>query len=397
MQTSLKQQPKSKGQRLLMRIWQDRVLYLLLAPAMLYFVFFRLWPIWNMRLAFFNYKARSEWTWAGLKWFEIIFSSNGFFTILGNTLRISFMKYVLMFPFSVAFAILLNELRSSRMRKLVQVSTYLPHFLSWVVIAGIFINILSPTGGILNDFRALFGLPAVDYMTQKDTIMGVLFASSLWRSLGWDSIIYFAAIIGINQSLYEAAYMDGATRMQVIRYVVLPALITPMVTTFILNLGFFLDAGFDQVFNFTNDAVNSTIDILDTYIYRLGLTQGQYEVSTAVGLLKGVVGVVLARDPDSSVFGIVSFAWAGFGGSFGAVVLCALFWKRCNWQGALAGMLCGGLVVFVWKYIISPLGGVFGIYELLPAFLVSLAVCAVVSLVTPAPTEDILAEFDAAK
>ena len=110
-----------------------------------------------------------------------------------------------------------------------------------------------------------------------------------------------------------------------------------------------------------------------------------------------VVGVVLARDPDSSVFGIVSFAWAGFGGSFGAVVLCALFWKRCNWQGALAGMLCGGLMVFVWKYLVSPLGGVFGIYELLPAFLVSLAVCAVVSLVTPAPTEDILAEFDAAK
>lgn len=110
-----------------------------------------------------------------------------------------------------------------------------------------------------------------------------------------------------------------------------------------------------------------------------------------------VVGVVLARDPDSSVFGIVSFAWAGFGGAFGAVVLCALFWKRCNWQGALAGMLCGGLMVFVWKYIVSPLGGVFGIYELLPAFLVSLAVCAVVSLVTPAPEADILAEFDAAK
>ena len=110
-----------------------------------------------------------------------------------------------------------------------------------------------------------------------------------------------------------------------------------------------------------------------------------------------VVGVVLARDPDSSVFGIVSFAWAGFGGSFGAVVLCALFWKRCNWQGALAGMLCGGLMVFIWKYLVSPLGGVFGIYELLPAFLVSLAVCAVVSLVTPAPTEDILAEFDAVK
>ena len=110
-----------------------------------------------------------------------------------------------------------------------------------------------------------------------------------------------------------------------------------------------------------------------------------------------VIGVVLARDPNSSVFGIVSFAWAGFGGSFGAVVLCALFWKRCNWQGALAGMLCGGLMVFVWKYLVSPLGGVFGIYELLPAFLTSLAVCVIVSLVTPAPSADIEAEFDAAK
>lgn len=283
---------RSAAGRLLFRIRQHWALYLLLLPAMAYFVFFRLWPIWNMRLALFNYKARGAWTWAGLKWFGIIFSSGGFFTILGNTLRISFMKYILMFPFAVIFAILLNELRSSGMRKLVQVTTYLPHFLSWVVIAGIFINILSPTSGLLNDIRALFGAQPVDYMTQKSTIMGVLFSSELWRSIGWDSIVYFAAILGINQSLYEAAEIDGASRIQVIWYVVVPALVTPMVTTFILNLGFFLDAGFDQVFNFTNDAVNSTIDILDTYIYRLGLGQGQYEVS-AVGLLKGVVGVIL--------------------------------------------------------------------------------------------------------
>ena len=284
---------RSAAGRLLFRIRQHWALYLLLLPAMAYFVFFRLWPIWNMRLALFNYKARGAWTWAGLKWFGIIFSSGGFFTILGNTLRISFMKYILMFPFAVIFAILLNELRSGGMRKLVQVTTYLPHFLSWVVIAGIFINILSPTSGLLNDIRALFGAQPVDYMTQKSTIMGVLFSSELWRSIGWDSIVYFAAILGINQSLYEAAEIDGASRIQVIWYVVVPALVTPMVTTFILNLGFFLDAGFDQVFNFTNDAVNSTIDILDTYIYRLGLGQGQYEVSTAVGLLKGVVGVIL--------------------------------------------------------------------------------------------------------
>ena len=130
---------------------------------------------------------------------------------------------------------------------------------------------------------------------------------------------------------------------------------------------------------------------------KLSEKQSLFAARLTIVCVSVVVGVVLARDPNSSVFGIVSFAWAGFGGSFGAVVLCALFWKRCNWQGALAGMLSGGLMVFVWKYLVSPLGGVFGIYELLPAFLVSLAVCVVVSLVTPAPTEDILAEFDAAK
>ena len=275
---------------------RNRFSYLLILPALLYVLVFSYLSYPYMIIAFkhFNYKLGvfgSEW--CGFKNFEFFLKSTNAPTVIRNTLVLNILFIVTGTLTSLVLAILLNELRSSRMRKLVQVSTYLPHFLSWVVIAGIFINILSPTGGILNDFRALFGLPAVDYMTQKDTIMGVLFASSLWRSLGWDSIIYFAAIIGINQSLYEAAYMDGATRMQVIRYVVLPALITPMVTTFILNLGFFLDAGFDQVFNFTNDAVNSTIDILDTYIYRLGLTQGQYEVSTAVGLLKGVVGVVL--------------------------------------------------------------------------------------------------------
>lgn len=274
-------------------LWMDRALYCLLLPAMAFFILFRVWPIFNMRLAFFDYKARTAWEFAGLKWFRILSSSPGFVTILGNTLRISFMKYVLMFPFSVAFAILLGELRSNRFRRLAQVSTYLPHFLSWVVIAGIWINILSPSQGILNDLRQLVGLPTFDYMSNKSSIMGVLFASSLWRSIGWDSIVYFAAIMGINQSFYEAAEMDGASRWQVIRYVILPELVLPMTTMFILNLGFFLDAGFDQVFNFTNDAVNSVIDILDTYIYRLGLRQGQYEIATAVGLLKGVVGVIL--------------------------------------------------------------------------------------------------------
>lgn len=274
------------------RLRLDWVLYAMLLPTPVYFIVFRVLPIWNMRLAFFNFSGRKAWTWAGTKYFEMMFASPLMKDILMNTLIISLMKYVLLFPFFAIFAVLLSEMRSNRMRKFTQVVSYLPHFLSWVVIAGIWISFLSKTGAV-NQIRGLFGLPVIDYMTDKGSIRWVLFFSEGWRSLGWDSIIYFTAILGISPSLYEAAEIDGASRFQTVRYIVFPALVTPMVTMFILNLGFFLNAGFDQVLNFTNAAVNSTIEILDTYIYNIGIGQGQYSLATAVGLVKGVFGVVL--------------------------------------------------------------------------------------------------------
>lgn len=207
--------------------------------------------------------------------------------LLLNTLIISLMKYVLLFPFFPLFAILLSEMRLGRRCKFTQVVSYLPHFLSWVVIAGIWISFLAKTGAV-NQIRGLFGLTPIDYMTDKGSIRWVLFFSEGWRSLGWGSIIYFHHS-WYQPSLYEAADIDGATRFQMVRYIVLPALVTPMVTMFILNLGFFLNAGFDQVLNFTNAAVNSSIEILDTYIYSIGIGQGQYSLATAVGLVKGVV------------------------------------------------------------------------------------------------------------
>ena len=273
----------------LRRLRLDWVLYAMLVPTLLYFIIFRVIPIWNMRLAFYNFSGRSAWTWAGMKYFKMMFSSPLMKDILMNTLIISLMKYVLLFPFFALFAVLLSEMRSGPLRKFTQVVSYLPHFLSWVVIAGIWISFLSKTGAV-NQIR---GLAPIDYMTDKGSIRWVLFFSEGWRSLGWDSIIYFTTIISISPSLYEAADIDGANRFQIIRYVVLPALVTPMVTMFILNLGFFLNAGFDQVLNFTNAAVNSTIEILDTYIYSIGIGQGQYSLATAVGLVKGVLGVIL--------------------------------------------------------------------------------------------------------
>ena len=195
--------------------------------------------------------------------------------------------------FFVIFALLLNELRFNRFRKYVQVVSYLPHFLSWVVIAGIWMSFLNPSTGAVNQILGWFGAGPIDFLTDKGAIRWVLFFSEAWRSIGWDSIIFFTAIINIDPALFEAARIDGASRWQLIRYITLPALAIPMTTVFILNLGFFMSAGFDQVFNFTNAAVNSVIDILDTYIYRIGLEQGQYSLATAVSLIKGAVGLVL--------------------------------------------------------------------------------------------------------
>ncbi|MGD1823607.1 MAG: ABC transporter permease [Pleomorphochaeta sp.] len=284
---------KIKREKLLKQLKSERVLYLMLFPTILFFIIFRVFPIFNMRLAFYKYSSRSAWTFVGLKYFKMIFSSPDFIQIIKNTLTISFMKYILLFPAFPIFAILLNELRSRRTRKAVQIISYLPHFLSWIVIAGVWISMLSVDGSV-NQILHKFGLgESIDFMTSRAWIKWVLYFCEGWRSLGWDSIIYFTAIIAINPSLYEAAQIDGASRWQMIKSIILPALVVPMVTMFILNLGFFLNAGFDQVLNFSNDAVLSSIDILDTYIYRIGIQSGQYSIATAVSLIKGVVGVFL--------------------------------------------------------------------------------------------------------
>ena len=286
-------QPSRLG-RTVRHMWRDKVLYLMLLPTIVYFCIFRVWPILNMRLAFYDYKARGPWVWAGLKYFKMLFQSSAFGEIMKNTLIISFMKYVLLFPAFVIFALLLNELRIKKYRQYVQVISYLPHFLSWVVIAGIWKSFLAPAdNSAVNQILGLFGAGPVDLMTSKGAIRWVLFFCEGWRSLGWDSIIFYTAIIGISADIYEAAAIDGANRWQIVKHIILPALVIPMTTVFILNLGLFMSAGFDQVYNFTNASVNSVIDILDTYVNRIGIENAQYSLGTAVSLIKGLLGVVL--------------------------------------------------------------------------------------------------------
>lgn len=281
------------AQSKLKRIWRDRVLYLTLLPTLLYFFVFHVIPIIGMKLAFYDYRIKGENVFVGFTYFIKLFSTPVFFQILENTLIISAMKIFLFFPMPIIFAIMLNEFKAGPFRKSVQVISYLPHFLSWVVIAGIWFEFLSPSTGILNSVLSNLGFGKVNLLTSKGSIRWVLLASESWRSIGWDSIVYLTAIMGIDPTLYEAAKIDGANRFQIVGNIVLPALAVTMVTVLILNIGFFMNAGLDQVLNFTNAAVNSKIDIIDTYVYRIGLQNSQYSLATAANLFKGVIGTLL--------------------------------------------------------------------------------------------------------
>lgn len=277
----------------LKKIRKEWILYVMLIPTLVYFIVFHIVPLFGMVLAFQDYRIIGDNVWVGLKHFKVLFSSPAFFNVLKNTIIISTMKIVIFFPIPIILSLLINEVRNVRFRKYVQSIVYLPHFLSWVVIAGIWINLLNPTGGAINSILNIFNIPSVDFMTSKGHIRWVLVFSEMWRSAGWDSIVYLAAIMKISPSLYEAAYMDGANRLQQMKYITFPELKTTIVTVFILNLGFFMNAGFDQVVNLMNDSVISVVDILDTYVYRIGILNGQYAYATAASLFKGAIGVVL--------------------------------------------------------------------------------------------------------
>ena len=267
--------------------------YAMMAPGLLFFFIWHYVPIWEAKMAFENVRIIPPNIWVGLKNFQVLFSSPIFYQVLMNTLIISGMKILFVFPVPIMVALLLNEVRNGKLRGFVQSAIYLPHFLSWVVIAGVFIALLSPTDGAVNQIGQAMGFQPVSYMTNTGSIRWVLVISEIWRSAGWDSLLYLAAIFAIDPQLYEAAEMDGANRWQRIWHVTIPGIVPTIATLFILNMGMFLSADLNQVINFQNAVNASTIDILDTYVYRIGLTTGEYSLATAAGLFKAVIGMIL--------------------------------------------------------------------------------------------------------
>lgn len=270
------------------RIMKHKYYYMLLLPGFLIFLLFYYVPLYGILIAFKDFRLTLgilNSPWEGLKWFKILFSGGDFGRIFSNSIIISFLKIIFNFPAPIILALLLNEVRNMKFKRIVQTIIYLPHFMSWVVLSGILILLFSPSTGLQN----LVGLETSPLVDPKQ-FRALLVTSDMWRNAGWGTVIYLAAIAGISPELYEAAIMDGANRFQRVIHITLPSIMGTIVVLLILRTGKIMNAGFEQVFTLYNPIVYEVSDIFDTYVYRVGLSGGRYSLATAAGLFKSVVG-----------------------------------------------------------------------------------------------------------
>jgi putative aldouronate transport system permease protein len=288
---------KKWGERLRARLWKERYLYLLLLPGLLYFIVYRYVPMLGIAIAFKEYSpflgvAGSPWV--GLDNFKRIFDSAEVVQVIWNTLVISFLQILFAFPAPILLAVMLNEVTRAALKRTIQSIVYLPHFLSWVVVVGI-VAIFFRNEGLVNGIlQQLFGMKGtIPFLTNPDYFRPFIVAEVIWKEVGWGTIIFLAALAGVNPALYEAAVMDGATRMRQIWHITLPAIRSTIIIILIIRLGHVMEIGFEQVFLQLN-AFNMEIgNTLDTYVYFKGIQQSDYSFSTAVGVFKGLVGLVL--------------------------------------------------------------------------------------------------------
>ncbi|WP_312148532.1 ABC transporter permease [Paenibacillus odorifer] len=273
-----------------------KALYLISLPGIIFFIVFKYLPLAGSIMAFQNYNIFKGFTgspWVGLDQFRRMFTYPEFLRILENTILIGLYDMVFAFPVPIIFALLLNEVRKAFYKRILQTVVYLPHFLSWVIIGGIMIGILSPTTGIVNQILNTFGLDSVYFLGEDSYIRTILVGTGIWKDSGWGTIVYLAALAAVNPELYEAARIDGANRWKQTLSITIPTILPTIMIMFLLHIGNFLDFGFERVFVFINSLNETNGDILDTYIYRVGLIDQQYSYTTAIGLFKSFVGLLL--------------------------------------------------------------------------------------------------------
>ena len=273
-----------------------RVFYLLLVPAVALLIVFKYVPMYGVGIAFVDYnivKGVLGSAWNNFKWFEWVFNDHFFWRVLRNTVILSLLRLAFGFPAPILLALLLNEVRNTSFKRSVQSISYLPHFLSWVVLGGIIKELLSTQRGVVPYLMTVVGLEPINFLTNIPTFRALLVATGIWQGIGWGSIIYLAALSGIDPELYESATVDGANRLQMALRVTLPALAPIMMILFLLQLGNILEQGWDQIFNLYNDVVVSVSDVFETLVYRSGIEGPRYSYATAINLFQNVVGFAL--------------------------------------------------------------------------------------------------------
>lgn len=271
-------------------------MYLLLVPGLIFLLLFKYSPMYGVVIAFQDFNifsgiGGSEWV--GLEQFQRLVHSDDFLKVLTNTLLISFYKIAILFPIPILIALILNEVRKMFFKRTIQTIVYLPHFLSWVIISGLFVNILSPSGGLVNEIIRSFGGEPISFLQDNAFFRSVVVFTAGWKETGWNAIIFIAAIAGIDQEQYEAASIDGAGRIRKMISITLPGILPTIVLMFILRIGNLLEAGTEQILTMYNPLVYDSGDVIGTYVYRMGLGQQDYSFSTAVGLFNSVVGFLL--------------------------------------------------------------------------------------------------------
>ena len=291
------QTPKSGGKwaKLGKDILRDKWLYLLLLPGLVILIIFTYVPMIDLRIAFMEYNPfdASANQWVGFGKFVELFTKPAFLKTLKNTVFISVLKMIIGFPLPIILALMMNEMRNLRFKKVSQTLMYLPYFISWVIMGGLIMNFLDPSTGVITSLIKTLTGQDMQVLTDKNAFVPMLVISDLYKNTGWGTIIYFAALSGVDPQLYEAAQIDGAKRFKQLLHITIPAIMPTVIITLILNCNNILNAGFDQIFMLYSAPVYDVADIIDTYVYRLGIGKNDYALSTAAGMFKSVVALVL--------------------------------------------------------------------------------------------------------
>lgn len=274
---------------------RDKWLYLLILPGMLFMLIFRYIPIFGNVIAFMDFNPYNMWnsTWVGFDQFIKLFNKPAFMQTFYNTLYISILKMVCGFPIPIILALMMNEMRNMKFKKVAQTLLYLPHFISWVVMAGLIMNFLDPSTGLVTALLKSITGKDLQVLTDKALFVPMLIITDIYKTMGWGTIIYFAALSGVDPQLYEAAEIDGARKWKQMINITLPAITPTIVIMLILNCNNIVNAGFDQIFMLYSALVYDVADIIDTYVYRIGIQKADYSFSTAAGMFKSIIALVM--------------------------------------------------------------------------------------------------------